>query len=642
MLQTMPPEIEKYIELVVNSDFDSLIKIARKNQLLIPDKYLISDNIENLETGISGYLLVLLEYCRNNQDERYFGKLLSLTNELVAYCKQHTTENFSLFTGRGGLVYLLLKLYELTGYQYLLQESLELITLAGQDYLMSDYTPDYLYNGRAGTLLLLIDLYQLSQSEVILDLVNRFTLKINQNAFADENGISWKSKEEINLQNSCGFATGTAGIVYVFKKLNNCFPTPAIQYCINNAEKYIQSSWNGHAQNWFLYERDIVNVKTLMIYCDQLHQNSAPMFLPEASLSWGNGKAGIQLAVKEPSIQWDTSFEDMSLNIYDGIAGIGLCLLKDRKRNSTTLSKIVNRIKSNLANDSLDGGLLFGAGGKYIFLLSYFSNYDACGNIAFPGIKQQAVFEKLGIELQDVRKFFLSRFYSRTIAVLANITEGIINPFLSRCEISNVATDILDFEQLIEDHLKENINMPAVQLLQDVYALETKKLKYSRSKTKTNLQLYLESFLHRRQISSVLNNSEDWILNQPIRISERVQIAGTRWNWSGDVDFSNWERLYDKRGSYEYIFLSSCEEEVAEYSLQTDGLVLHRFDQQKSINQAIMEIKFFCKSQPKQVIEAFIVNTGSKDVDDFISRIDFLVNHKVRQLLFDGILEFTS
>jgi hypothetical protein len=156
---------------------------------------------------------------------------------------------------------------------------------------------------------------------------------------------------------------------------------------------------------------------------------------------------------------------------------------------------------------------------------------------------------------------------------------------------------------------------------------------------RTNLEIYLTTFFHNMEVIKLLNKPDEWIFKQQIRVSDTIKILKSKWDWSIRDNFDSVENFYQMPYYYEYLILSSYENKAAEYPLKIDGLVLHRFDQVNTINQALIEIKKFCQSQPPSAIEEFTKNTGSKNVQDFIARLDFLITHKVKQLIYDGILE---
>ena len=233
----------------------------------------------------------------------------------------------------------------------------------------------------------------------------------------------------------------------------------------------------------------------------------------------------------------------------------------------------------------------------------------------------------------------LKKYFNRTITFLENIAPGSLNSYLSSPKINEEDSEITYFQNFISNELEIKKDTPAYGLLNDVYCLEKERKEFSESDNRTNLQIYLDTIFHNEEVIKLLNNSDEWIFNQQIRISDSIKIVNSKWDWVSRENFNFVENFYNLPNHYEYLFLSSVENRVIEYSLKVDGLVVHRFDGGNTIKQALLEIKYFCQSQPSEAIEEFTKNTGSKDVEDFINRLDFLVTHKVKQLIYDGILE---
>ncbi len=636
-------KLEKLNDELKKLSFEELISLSKNNQDLISNGYLYSNNIESIEIGISGYLLFLLEFYKHAPDDTHLLKVKSITKDLILYCRNNQTSNYSFYTGRGGFIYYLLQLYKINKDESILDECLELIKPCGGEYLESIYTTDYLYNGRAGTLLVLIELYQVTNSDDILHLINQFSIKIVKNGFLSEEGISWRALEEINLKNSCGFALGTSGILYVLKKLNSCFPNKAIDYVIGDVQKYIENCWDEDKNNWKIHDKDIINKEILNSYKKEYKDNNEHLFNPKYDSCWSRGKAGVQLSYNIQNINLEVpeiQFTKLKNNVYEGVSGIGLCLLNNLDKNSDTISKIVDFLMQQEDTVSLEGGLFFGDLGKYYFLLKFTSGNNG-PNIINPGLLfSDKKDDALDMDLVDVKKSFLKKQYHRTITLLEHIAPKSINQFLLHSKSNKADCEISSFQSFIENELKTMKDAPAYDLLKDVYDLEKTRKEISDLDKRTNLQIYLDSIFYKEKTLDLLNNSDEWIFNQKITISDSIEIVNSKWNWNDNRISNIIENFYAPPSHYEYLFFSSYENRINEYSLGIDGLVLHRFDEGNTFNQALTEIKLFCRSQPPEILEEFVVNTGSKDVQDFINRLDFLIIYKVKQLLYDKILEF--
>lgn len=633
-------ELEKYSNSIERLSFDELKKMCFENHIFLSNVNLQSGNIENIESGLSGYLLFMLELYKVNNSITTKNILISISNDLVSYCLENKTHNFSLYTGRGGLIFFLLELYEQEKDNSILEKCLVLIDGAEEDFLESKYTSDYLYNGRSGFVLVLLKLYDLTKSPMILELLTKFVVKILNNAFLSLNGISWKTRDEININNSCGFTLGASGIIYVLNRVNESFSNESISFVINESNNFVQSCWSDTLNNWKNYEKDILDENYFALFLKQYNSKDSDLYEPNVSINWSVGSSGIHLIKKNIYNGIKISdLENLSPNIYEGISGIGLCMLNNKSDNSELLSYIFKLLLDNNHFTSLRGGLMYGDLGVNYFLLKSISINDDGNSICNPykeSIKYEN--EKLKINIVDIKEKLISKHYKRTIQFLNNVAPSVLkNYYKDRSECKN---EILKFQTFVLrelDSIKETFSH---HLLLDVFYLEDNKFNFSQTENRSNLQIYLDNYTYKNYIIELLNKSDEWINSSQIRISNKVKIVNTKWDWVIRENFNFIENFYKLPGLNEYLFLSTHEEGVAEYSLKIDGLVLHRFDEPKSINQALAEIKYFCQSQPEEIIKEFTINTGSLDVQDFIKRLDFLVTHKIKQFLYDGILEF--
>lgn len=634
--------VEAFSNLILNSSFEQLIEISEKNNKTI-EQYLVSNNVENIETGVSGFLLFLLEFYKSSKKDIYLKKIEMFSKSLISYCKKNDTNNYSLYSGRSGFVYFLIQLYYINKDEVILQECENLIIPAEIEYLESNYTSDYLYNGRSGTLLVLNELFLLTQSEKILGLINKFTNAIITNAILTEKGISWKADEEINIRNSCGFAMGASGIQYVLKNIGLYFPNESFNYVIEGINKYKQSCWDEEKQDWLNYEKDIINSRVLNEFKKQYKTNETLLYKPSNELSWSKGSLGILLAdsyAEKIFFELDKDkAKEIPRNIYDGLAGIGLSLLE----NSTLKNRAqqVKLIRDIIGNEEmpieLQGGLFFGELGVCYFLLRTLTTNKYSNSIINPGEISNPIPTKdvLNINLKLVKKSLLSKIYGKTIFLIEKIFDEQLNEFLDISE-HNVS-EIVKFEEFVKNQFIK-VDTTINNVIADVFIFEKRRKEFCLQELRINLQVYLDKLDYNEKIIKILNNSDEWILNQKLKISNSIKLVNTEWDWEPKEDFNFIQNFYKERGSYEFLFLQH-ESSVVEYPLRIDGLVLHRFDYPKKIIDALMEIKTYCQSSPEEMIKEFAESSGSNDIQDFIKRLDFLVLHKVKQFMYDGILE---
>jgi hypothetical protein len=558
------------------------------------------------------------------------------------------------------VVYVLIQLFRITKDEYLLRESLDLVLPANKEYLSSQYTSDNLYDGRSGTLLVIFHLYSLTKECFLWDYISQFLHKIIENSYSTENGIFWRNAEEINLRASCGFAHGTSGIEYVFGFLHSYLPTASLEYMLRKIRRYKDSCWIEDMGNWGDFRKDIFSKETLKSYKEAYLSNKpADLYQPQDNIFWANGAAGIAIPgsmgpVKEgctdkySGIQEKLEniiFDQGAGNLYDGMTGLGLCFLEMYyiSRDESLLGSAMRIYEKCLpvTGYGLQGGLFHGHAGMIYFLLKMTDISNPSENILIPFLHDHPVADPSGKErvpdLSDTKKMLLSKYFPRTVELLETVAPRILLKVLKQSDEGNNKNEMAAFIDFIEKEVLTLTEIPIHEIMKDVFNLEKEKHFFTRSETRTSFQLYFNELTHHDQIIEDLNRPEEWLLQKVLTISDSVKIIRSRWNWIPREDFRLIQNVSQAPGDLE-ILLRHTPESVIESSLQMVGLILHRFDEPKTVERALMEIKYFCQSQGEGALQEFAQNTGSKDVQNFISRLDFLVIFKVKELLYDNVL----
>lgn len=606
---------------------------------------------ENIETGISGFFLILLELFNQTKEAEYLANLEKLAVDLIGYCRENKTNNYSLYTGRCGVVYCLMQLYGINQDENLIKECVEMVKPSGNEYLHSKYTSDYLYNGRAGTLLIITHLYILSGEFFLKEYIELFINKIISNAVLSKDGISWKSEEEVNLKNSCGFAHGVAGIKYCFSNINHYFFNPGIKYIVQQADKYMQSCWVKDFKNWGNYEKDILTPETLHSFQHFYLSKNSSLFTPGNKKGWADGIAGMLISgLSEKSETPVLSLENKSMHdegntLLNGATGTGLYQLEHFKKYHDkeylqSIVQLANHFFSAGIETNAEGGLFYGNLGVVYFLLKAADIQKQSENILAPYFNhyyanREAVAE-INITLPAVRKLLLAGHFRRTIIVLENIAPLTLNNYLAGKRKIKYPDEANKFLNFFDKYCDKNAGT-TYQILKDVLSFEKSKYVFAHSDERSNLQVYLDEINHHNYAVKLLNNTDEWLLKQNLAISPGVKIVGTKWDWSGE-DGTLMQNVTMAPGNFAYLFTISGQTRVVEYSLKIDGMVLFRFDKPKTVEQALMEIKHICNMQTEETIKIFLVNTGSRDIYDFINRLDFLVLFKIKELIYEGIL----
>lgn len=607
---------------------------------------LLQENMEGvpggINKGISGAIICLTELYLKTSNANYLERCQVLAGDLISYCRTMPVNDFSLLEGRGGEIYALLQLWEINADANLLQVCIDLIKPCIGEYLHSVYTSDYFVDGRAGTLLILLRLYVITQSPDLLEYIRQFSSRIIANAYLTDTGSSWKSTLELNVGNSCGFARGAAGIRYVLQQVYLVFPDPLLQFVIAQAECYIESCRNASLGNWENREKDIKGAETLNTYRLLDKRGFPGLYMPAFDLGWASGYAGVAGGLGEIPEEVPDLPADLSTDLMNGLAGIGCFYIQcyRQSRNEVWL-KHINHICKKLLEENkseMESGMFTGYWGVMYFLLLASDISGNCSIFLFPF--QNEKLRPAADPLQmDIRLIF-RKFFNQTIQLLDIAGTHLLNEYTKVLKLTPHA--IGDFIQYISAIIQGISQVPLSAPLNDVLEFELQQFKFAMAENRTNLQIHLDQLLARDKAIDFLNQPDELISSSKLVISPAIRILKAQWEWPIDGPLKIADILCNQPQQHEYMFVSIGQGQLAAYSLAVDGLVLHRFDQPKTIRQAFKEVIYFFNSQSEEVLKEISKNTGSISTSDFLKRADFLVMHKIQQFIFDGILTVTG
>lgn len=625
---------------------------------------------ENIDSGVSGVIIVLIELYRQSNNKKYLLLAEQAADGLVTYCKGHPSQNFSFYTGRSGVVYVLIQLYLVNHDKKLLAEALDIIRPANEEYLGSSYVTNYLFDGRAGTTLVIFYLYQVTGAPFLLEYLNLFTRKIIADALPAEEGICWKDNYGKNARQSCGFAFGTSGIAYVFLRLAGFFSMPAFGQVVKTTIKYRGSCWMEEMQNWSNCMIDIRDDKTFRDYRELYEKNDlGSLNEPKDDISWAYGTTGIgffqvlfdkDICFGGPSTDMASITKKLAnvvregkpteYGLFNGWSGTGMFFLHAFKASKDeyfldNARHIADRINADLTSPiDLKGGLFHGNLGALYFLLKMKDEGDTHENVLSPFMKDIIVDESMNrnafLSVTEVQKVFLLGFFSRTMGLWENLFPNRILEFYKEAAGDNLNMAPGKFIQFVEKLMIEVRGSPGYERLNDVFILEKERFTYMMTHGRPDIRAWFAELDRQDKVILQLNNPKNWLLDCTLHMSGKSKIITTKWNWtdltSGEP--ASTENLHLPPREFHILLEMSAEYEVLETNLKTSGLVLHRFLNPKTVRQAFTEIKHYCRSCNEESLEEVAKGAGAKDVEDFISRMDFLVLHKIREFLFNGSL----
>ncbi|KMQ64617.1 hypothetical protein ACM46_10220 [Chryseobacterium angstadtii] len=604
----LEPELD-ILDEILNLNFEDLKKQAENNQENLKGNYLISGNIENIEFGITGYLFFLLEHYKKNKSLRLLEKIERFTLELVAYCGQVATANYSLYTGRGGVAYFLLELYKVNEKAVFLEYAVKIIKESENEFLDSAYTSDYLLDGRAGMLFILLTLFKINGSEETEQLINTYLNIVLDNSVLTSKGISWTAKEEISIEDSCDFARGALGILFTLKYINSVSGNESLTFYITQTEKYIEDCIQNFNEDIVLDQYPLISEaeKKHILNVNSHKEDYIRIFKflsdnKETEVLENNLPL---LLLLSPSV--NSPFISLVRNIFDGenivdqtdeITGfeegfltgkMGIAYAEIKHSTSVIDESVKNEYTLSLAVPS---------GEDFIFRKRYPKFYEFT-KVNFPAVHHKIV----------------KAITTDNIHILTNI-------------LLIIETD--SYGELFKDFLLWE---------------ENKNLFYSSMIKNHNSERFSDIVARRNSLFDRFENLGEAVLDLPLRLSSDAKIINTRWDWSSDDMYQQTLNIIQPPGAFAVVLTPSYDSKTnytTETALNIEETLLRALSDPKTIRTVCAEFKFYCLAQPDEVVDKVVKYTHSKDKADLIERLDYLVIRTIKNFIYNGCLEFVQ
>lgn len=623
--------IIRYADHLVKLDFEEL-----QNQLHSNRTKYEWNSLENIESGIGGYLLFLIEAYKTTGNGKYHKYIISICDELMRYVDEKDTLNYSFYTGRLGFVYVLIKLYEITADHQYLTNAIKIAEKIPSEYITSEYVRDSLYDGRAGSVLVLLNLYIVERNDGIMRLTEKLIEAIAGNGILTESGMSWGAKHEIGKKSSLSFAYGTAGIYFVLRQINSiCRNKTIIEPLLKDIEYYQRSRLDHFSHEKRELQNDSVNNKEL-VAGKSFQTNGEDCLVSQSEVSWAYGISGIFGGIMrndyvESYISVDRFENDF---LHNGMAG---AYISHGYVYNNLEAHLLDAIEKGVVD--ISGGLFHGNVGCTYALLKGLSNgQDKTGSILFPklNIDRKRKID-INIESGKILKSLYFKEYPRTIEFFEQISPVSFFNHINR-DRNDKQLEFIRLNQFLDSELSKNLDASTYELFEDLVRYEREKNSYQDLLSNSHERQISTDNRQREKALTYLNNSEEWLLKQTFILSKDLKFISSKWNWA-DISISVTQNMSEAPANWHTLFQYGADG-VIETPMHIVGMILHSFAQPKPFHQILDELKNYCNHQSQDVLKVFSRNTGSIDVEDFINRLDYLVISKVKQFIYEGVLNF--
>lgn len=524
-----------------------------------------TDVDETISTGVSGIILFYTELYNATKSEIYLEYINSSAQWLINHCqKKPATHGF--YSGRMGVVFVLLKVAEVTQREHYHQKAIEIAmqfknitTVPTQNY--------NLYNGLAGSILGLLYLHAELKENWILDSIFEGVEDLIKNVKSNNIGFYWDvpfvESKVISTKPLCSMPLGSGGIGLLFLYLSQYFDNRDYEYVGMQALNYEDQYYNESLTNWKDFRLD-VDYKTLKrLRNSYLKGDHSHFESKNYCADWIFGIVGNSFTrlsayyiLKDKYSNNIINAIESKLNVNDiesqlsnytiatGKSGLGLLLITQSyfKKNKVFLENALSLAKKgineratkgfyqfgfNVDEEYEDDSLLMGnAGIGYFYLKLLTKDSD---HILLPTLKNNSNttcdHELYHFSIDQTISKITSAWYPNTY----NVIKSSLAPKISGLN-----------SELLKKSLTTNIEQ-SIAGLQNPQATDA----YNYDKLKLNIQdIIADDYGHFRLCSTteisknkdlLENKSREWLMGKTLQLNQYSYFLTSRWDWKNSL-----------------------------------------------------------------------------------------------------------
>jgi hypothetical protein len=627
-------------DYILNNSLSKISVLSRVN--IIADELIEKNSCryEDIDVGVSGIILFLMELYRIFPERKYKKAIFEAGEDLLGYCRDNSRVHFGFYKGRGGVCYTLLRLSDVTGDKKFMNYAVELIKDESQIFIQSEFASNCLYDGRSGLLFVLLHLYASNPEDWILEKINLCINLIIKAFLVTEDGIVW-NKFDLNIKPLNSFLYGSSGLVFAILQVAEYFNNTDLltigMSILNNDDTLRKSKASD-------FKKEIRTYEDFQIHKFNYKNKNFNFFLkPSVNKDWANGFAGLclprlQILRYQNNIQkklvnqliWDLNITNsQNKTLATGLAGIGSVLIEVSKYGYDYLWEKIHEIGESLnINKTQNISLFYGSTGVGYFMLQHVDHEDF-NSVLYPKIRKKNAFQRSSKESKSefiantLKSTFPLTFLTIQVIAPDHYARLIRSDFNKNCDY--VCPKILmNFKSTIETNLPKNY----LPLILDVFKLELAKIRMF-SKTKSYSFNYIKERMKFEDKIALMNMEiDDELLKQTLLFEKEIKIVNTKWNWAllnqpgADLSkiISEFKAIRPER--IKLILYFDSNNKIVEDQLDTFGeLTLSIFSSPQTANESI-----------NRYIDAFEIN-NEQDLADIISYSKKYIKYYIKKSL---------
>ncbi|WDF55247.1 lanthionine synthetase LanC family protein [Mucilaginibacter sp. KACC 22063] len=523
---------------------------------------------DSIYAGNAGIILFLSEAYLFFKHQEILDVILKAANWLIHFCENNSANNYGFYSGRGGVSYVLTKVYKITGDNYLLAQARRVMKDCDTDNQFHWMENKDVISGTGGAILALLNLYSITEDIKIVKQIEFFTNDLIENHCLSANGSIYWEKSKIYMAGLCGFAHGVSGMLWVLTELYKFFGNPDIKYLIDKAYLYEDQLFDKSHDNWPDFRSEDTSEYSESLSESGYRAQMSKLNEPGLMIAWCHGAAGIGMCrlkmyeffrdkkyLKDATIALNATIASIS-KIKNNYSNYTLCHAVGG--NAYLLRQFVEMFPNTYQEELIENiaiaassqakrigvlglvaptalpennlGLFNGLAGVGYFYLISLRKESKMMDILIP--ESPSPVKRFNLELSNIRDKMFSKAFPKTIALIKHVGNHIYA--LRSLEIEQVNKHPSFFvKKMIKDLYRLKSHDLKNKLIKAVFDFELSKHQFlSDCNDYNNFIFEYQRYVERRNLSflgnKILNDCIDE--NVILRLNPYCKIYKSNWN----------------------------------------------------------------------------------------------------------------
>ncbi len=606
---------------------------------------------ENTTITAEGLLQVLVFYmdCYTIHSD---PRILEQVHGLMEYYHKKVEQNdgdYSVVTGKLGFLYAATRLYEIEKSSIFLERAKAFLTEGFSNFIKSPYTNNSIFTGRSGCLLVLNYYYTLTKDTQAPKWMDLLAQKIIGQAQLSDKGIYWNDPFE-KLKGVLDFEKGNAGIGYLFLMLGDFYQQEEFQALAKQIYSHQSQYWDAQL-GWKKSKKGIQDLSSYQHAIKAIQEENPAFFeasYQDLSLHLGITKFALQLwkkgqedSLKAEVITYLNASKELFLNSNlskEAIVRRGSLFieaarilqdptyLQEAQRMANFLDQPSSKTDDPFATAVLEARIAH-------FYLALENPLLDCS--LFSKCTPQGDHQALSSPIR-IKESLLQNTFGRTLSLLKSIDSTFIEDYLKQ---SIQEKTVFNFMRFIKKNANQFPAIPKKQLS------EILKLEITRYNLKKGIQNYAhleaKDIYRYQSVQALFNTTDEELGTTVLQINAKAKMISTAWNWElrqGSVPAKN---LLDSESKFKVFLFPHYKSLVLEYWQNPHNVVLNYFENQKSIAQAISQIKQFYLAKDEIYMDKFSQFIMAEK-EYVLANLDSIILNRIKEYMGMGLLEMVK